>query len=290
MRKICIETDAYFPSNTLDGEIVAAGFRAMKAHGYEAADYEHLVVTTNPLFSLSDDDFERVMKEHRAAAEAAGVEIYQTHGPWRHPPKDATEEDRAERLEKMTKSLYATKLLGSRHMVIHPIMPFGTGAEPDHAAFHDLNFAFYSKLLEEAKKLDVVICLENMPFTAHSIASPSSVYQFIREFNDEHLRMCLDTGHGLIFGVQPADAVAEAGAVIEALHVHDNDGRSDQHRLPFFGHGGICDWDAFAEAVKEKLPESVPMSLEVSFSGKMPPEACECFQCGAAKLAGYLCR
>ena len=59
MRKICIETDAYFPSNTLDGEIVAAGFRAMKAHGYEAADYEHLVVTTNPLFSLSDDDFER---------------------------------------------------------------------------------------------------------------------------------------------------------------------------------------------------------------------------------------
>ena len=30
--------------------------------------------------------------------------------------------------------------------------------------------------------------------------------------------------------------------------------------------------------------------IDDSFSGKMPPEACECFQCGAAKLAGYLCR
>lgn len=91
MRKISIETDAYFPSNTLDSELVYAGFKAMKAHGYDAADYQHFVVTTDPLFSLSDDAFERTLAEHRQAAEEADVELYQVHGPWRHPPKDATE-------------------------------------------------------------------------------------------------------------------------------------------------------------------------------------------------------
>ena len=73
MRKISIETDAYFPSNTLDSELVCAGFKAMKAHGYDAADYQHLVVTTNPLFSLSDSEFERVLTDHRKAAEEAQV-------------------------------------------------------------------------------------------------------------------------------------------------------------------------------------------------------------------------
>ena len=38
MRKISIETDAYFPSNTLDSELVCAGFKAMKARGYDAAE------------------------------------------------------------------------------------------------------------------------------------------------------------------------------------------------------------------------------------------------------------
>lgn len=286
MRKISIETDAYFPSNTLDSELVCAGFKAMKAHGYDAADYQHLVVTTNPLFSLSDSKFERVLIDHRKAAEEAQVEIYQVHGPWRHPPKDATEEDRAERLEKMTKSLYAAHLLGSRRMVIHPIMPFGTGTEPDHAAFHDMNFEFYSKLLAEAKKLDVIICLENMPFTAHSIASPSSVFQFVKEFDDDHMRMCLDTGHALIFGVQPADAVREAKNWIETLHIHDNDGRGDQHRMPYYG---VCDWAAFAAAVKEFLPESVPMSMETKAPPKMPDALREYFGAGIAKLARSLC-
>lgn len=186
----------------------------------------------------------------------------------------------------MTKSLYGAHLLGSRRMVIHPVMPFGTGTEPDSAAFHDINFEFYSKLLEEAKKYDVIICLENMPFTAHSIATPSSVFRFVKEFNDDHMRGCLDTGHALVFGIQPADAVKEAKDFIETLHVHDNDGRGDQHRMPYYG---VCDWKAFAEAVKTFLPESVPMSMETKAPPKMPEELREYFGTGVAKLARSLC-
>lgn len=286
MRKTSVEASAYYSPETLDIEEITAGFRTMKEHGFDAADYQHFVNTETPIFKLSEDAFERTLAEHAEAAEKAGIEIYQTHGPWRYPPKDATEENRTERFEKMARSIRGTHLLHARRFVIHPIMPFGPDAEPDSAEFHRLNFEFFSKLLEVAHREDVVICLENMPFDKHSIARPHEILRFVKEFDDPYMRVCLDTGHSLILGTEPADAVREAGAYIEALHVHDNDGAHDQHRLPYYG---VCNWSAFAEAVRECIPESVPMSMETKASHKFPPELYDHFARGVAKIARSFC-
>ena len=280
MRKIGIETSAYFQ---LSG--AWEGFEKMKRHGFACADYQNLVNTENALFSASEGEFERTLTEHRKAAEQAGVEIYQVHGPWRYPPRDAAENERAERFEKMKKTLWGTSLLHSRHFVIHPVMPFGPDEEPDSALFYKINHDFFSALLDEALKYDVVICLENMPFSAHSIARPAEILQFIRSFDDSHMAMCLDTGHSAVLGVPPAEALREGADLIKTLHVHDNDGRSDFHRAPY---DGVIDWAAFSEALS-LLPAEVPLSLETQAPAKMPSELHDYFQIGLAKIGETLC-
>jgi len=77
--------------------------------------------------------------------------------------------------------------------------------------------------------------------------------------------LCYDAGHG---NVGRADGLAHlerrAGRLL-ALHLHDNNGFGDQHRLPF---SCTVDWEAFAKAMA-KAPGKVSINLEVT---QKPPE------------------
>ena len=120
MRKTGIQSGAYAAEER---------YEKMRADGFEAVDYQELCDTETPLFTSGIAEFERILKNERRLAEAAGVGISQTHGPWRWPVHDSTPEERAERMEKMKLSLCGTALLGCRYMAIHPIMPFGHSME-----------------------------------------------------------------------------------------------------------------------------------------------------------------
>ncbi len=279
MRKTGTESAAYFG---LGGE--KDGFKKMKSHGFDCVDYQGFVNTETELFTASDSAFESRLKEIYKGAEAEGIEIYQTHGPWRYPPRDATPEDRAERMEKMKKSIWGTSLLHSKYMVIHPIMPFGPNAEPDSKAFREMNYIFYSELLVTAKQYGVTLCLENMPFPAHSIARPKEILDFVKELNSEYMAVCLDTGHSNMLGISPADALRELGNSIKTLHVHDNDGRGDQHAAPFYGS---IDWEDFRSVLKN-IDESVVLSIEAKASGNLPAEIYDAYQLAMSKTANYL--
>lgn len=61
----------------------------------------------------------------------------------------------------------------------------------------------------------------------------------------------LDTGHAHVNGWDLAEVVRALGPTLIAFHLHDNDGKGDQH-LPI-GQGNT-DWDAFFAAVKEYVP------------------------------------
>jgi sugar phosphate isomerase/epimerase len=173
-------------------------------------------------------------------------------------PKDSTEEDRAERFEKMSKSLFATSVLGCKYMAIHPIMPYGCGANPEPERFMELNLEFFTKLTAEAKKYGVIICFENMPFPALTLSSASQIAEFVKMINSENFKMCLDTGHCAVMKESPADAVRKFGDIIKIFHVHDNDGARDLHQYPF---DGVIDWSDFSEALKV-LNEDVVLNLE----------------------------
>lgn len=225
-------------------------YQKMKEHGFTCADYGMSNTEVAP-YTLDDAEFDAYLTEERRLAEDAGIVISQVHGPWRWPPQDATEEDRAERMEKMKRSIRGTAVLGCKNWIVHPIMPYGINelGTDDAQKTWDLNVVFMRELLACAKEHDIIICFENMPMPNFSLGSVEAIMRFVNEMNDDHFRVCLDTGHVNVFPGQTLyDAVHMIGDKLQALHVHDNSGKSDEHRLPWLG---TADWEGFGRALRE---------------------------------------
>lgn len=219
-------------------------------HGFSAVDF-NMSDTETELYTLPIDKAAQIMLEEKSEAASAGILISQVHGPWRWPPQDTTVENRRERMEKMKRSLYLTHVLGCRYWVVHPIMPYGVCDVGTSKAreTEKQNLEYMSELLESAKEEDITICLENMPMLRFSIGTPAQIYDVVRKMNDDHFKVCLDTGHVAVFpGLSPAEAVREIGGDIKVLHVHDNKGDRDAHLWP---GKGIIDWPDFVSALKE---------------------------------------
>ncbi len=221
----------------------------IKALGYDCVDFQCFCHTENMFFDGSVRDMNKLLRKVRVAAGNAGIGISQTHGPWRWPPRDGTQEERDERFEKMVRSLEGTAEVGCADMVIHPIMPFGDNQNPDPDRFMELNREFFGRLIAEAEQYGVVIDFENMPMPVLPLASPAQILDFVKEFNSPFFRVCLDTGHCAVLKCDPGEAVRQTGRdYLRVLHVHDNNGVGDFHWLP---ETGVIDWDNFSRALRD---------------------------------------
>ena len=248
-------------------------YKKMKEHGWDCCDFQGFVNTDTELFEVSEEEFEVRLKAEKALADEAGISFYQVHGPWRWPCQDATEEDRQERFEKFSKAIRGAAILGSKHIVIHPIMPFGRkDTDPEYS--FDLNVEFFKKLMPVAKKYGVTVDYENMPMLRHSIALPVALLRVIEAVDNENFRFCLDTGHCAVFNYSPADALRLMKRYVTTLHIHDNDGTKDQHRCP---GNGVIDWEDFKKALHEINFEGV-VSFENSFKIDPKPETPEAYE------------
>lgn len=280
MRKIGMFTDGVFKQHDFE-----RGFELMKRCGFDCADYNGLDDPDSEFAKLTLTAMEKKMREVKAAADNAGIEIYQMHGPWTWPIPNGTAEERRIWTEYAKKCVTASAELGSPRYVVHPMMPFGPAGEENREVYLNENRIFLSELCTAAKKVGSVICLENMPFVKQSLYTPRHMMDFIAGLSFDNLKVCLDTGHALYVGIQPADAVRELGDVIGALHVHDNFGNGDHHLVPFTGK---TDWTEFSAAVRECIPESVPMMLETWPSDRIPDAVRQHFLCGYAGTARFL--
>lgn len=265
------------------------GLKRMKKHGYDAMDYNTLCNTDIYLYHCSDEEFVKELKKIRKTINDEGIEIYQTHGPWRWPVQDSTEEDRAERFEKMAKAIKATGILGAKYFVIHPIMPFGIYSNPEPEKYWEINREFFTRLTKVGEENGVIVCLENMPMPALTTSTPSQTLKMVKEINSPWIKVCLDTGHCSVLGLSPADAVREIGKeYLATLHVHDNSGEYDRdyHWIPYTG---VIDWKDFASALKEIGFDGV-LSLETDIVHNLhlPEELKEYFEIGLAKMAKHL--
>jgi len=82
-----------------------------------------------------------------------------------------------------------------------------------------------------AENNDVTIALENISINSYQ----AYVFEHV---NSPNLGFCYDSGHKNCF--EPgADILSLFGEKIVAVHLHDNDGSEDQHRIPF---EGSIDW------------------------------------------------
>ena len=250
----------------------AEGSKKAKDHGYDCFDISSFVNTETEFFKLPEAEFKATILKNRALIEEGGIVVWQAHSPWRHPARDSTPEERAERLDSFLKAVRGASYYGATHFVLHAIMPFGTNS-PDHPELmKDINAEFMGRLAEEAKEYGVKhIDIENLPFPALPINHTYQCLDFAKRMNKETnsdiFKVCLDTGHSNFCGEKPADAVRMLGKeYLGALHVHDNNGKADQHLAP--GNGNI-DWVDFSNALSEIGFEGC-VSFETSIPGDIP--------------------
>ena len=243
-------------------------YKVMAELGFKTADYS-LARTDHEIYAMPEDQMKVTLLKEKELAEANGVKIFQTHGPWRWPVKDSTEENRAERMEKMKKSIDMTVILGAKNWVIHPIMPFGDndiGTEKESKTW-EMNKVFMTEILQYAKEKGVTICFENMPMRNLGIGAPDEILRFVKEMNDENFKICLDIGHAAIYykTISVGDVIRKMGKEIRCLHVHDNCGWVDDHNMPL---DGIVDWQDTIAAFKEVGYEGA-FSLETTPSSRL---------------------
>ncbi|MBQ6980130.1 MAG: sugar phosphate isomerase/epimerase [Clostridia bacterium] len=246
-------------------------YNKLKEFGFSATDFG-MMDTDSVIYTANRRESDALLIRERELANKASMEIFQVHGPWRYPPQDFTKEDRAERIEKMKFSIYAASVLGAKNWVIHPLMPFGID---DIETFHEketreINAEFLTDLLRTAKKYSIIICLENMPFRNFSLSSPEKVLDIVNAVNDDNLRICLDTGHVNVLGLDLAEEVYRIKDKLQVLHVHDNFG-NDSHFLPYIGN---INWIKFGKALKDVGFNGV-FSLETSPPKLLPDELFE---------------
>lgn len=262
-------------------------YKRLRSFGFDCYDFKMADTTSLP-YTLSDRDFIEYLKNEKRLADEAGITIWQVHGPWRYPTQDSTPEDRAERLEKMARSIEGAAILGAKYWVVHPIMPHGTQDVPlgRAAQTHDRNLEFMSRLLPTAKREGITICLENMPMKEFSLASPTAIADFVDEMGDELFAMCLDTGHTNVCRdwLTPAETIRRYSDKVKVMHVHDNRRQGDDHLPPYFG---TIDWTDFTRALTEvNFPGAI--SLECTVPQALGGELLESTYSLYAKIAKSL--
>ncbi len=91
----------------------------------------------------------------------------------------------------------------------------------------ELGFLRIERLLERAERKGVDIALENL-------RQPSYLDHVFQRLRSDRLKFCYDSGHANCWA-KGMDLLPMYGDKLVALHLHDNDGTDDQHRLPFDG-------------------------------------------------------
>lgn len=253
-------------------------------HGYDCIDYQGFVDIESDFFNLPTEEFEKELIRQKELIHKHGLSVSQAHAPWRWP-KDNDPEECIRWLAAMKKAISGAHTLECPRFVVHPLMPYMDTAEGKDEVWA-MNEVFIAELADYASRYGITVCVENLPFPLYPLTTVEQVCELVDKLNRENLKVCLDTGHAAIFfGKNVGDAVRYIENRLEAIHVHDNMGKEDEHLIP---GDGIIDWDGFCAALKEMGFGGV-ISLETSAKhAKHPKEEWDIREKNLLKLAKEL--
>jgi len=96
------------------------------------------------------------------------------------------------------------------------------------------------------KGYGIRICLENLNAIVNNI---DDLLWLVNRLEEKHFGICLDTGHLNLNDGDQVNFIRRAGGRLHALHIADNEGKTDQHMMPF-GTGGV-NFAAVVSALRE---------------------------------------
>jgi sugar phosphate isomerase/epimerase len=161
-------------------------------------------------------------------------------------------------IEETVAALETASVLRIKKVVLHPPYTLGLGKFVPKK-IREYGLSSLNAILEKAKGLNIMVCLENMFATAGSLTTPREFRTVLEEFPD--LSMTLDIGHAFVAGGMNnvLEFVNGVGNRIVHVHANDNLGREDNH-LPV--GAGLIDFHEVLRELKS-LGYNDTMTVEV---------------------------
>lgn len=225
--------------------------RLISAAGFTAVDYS-LMAMVRPEYVYNGPDYLSIAEENGKILRKYNVPVVQTHTPFEF--KDF---DEPFFMEATIRSLEASAALGAEVAVVHPLHHMVYAGHEEE--IFQLNMEFYRSLIPICKSCGIKIGIENMfqsdakrGFIVHDTCSTVEEFcRYIDTLDSEYMVACLDVGH-VSLPMQTMDASDMIRILgherLHALHIHDNDFRSDRHVAPFSGN---LDWYGITKALGE---------------------------------------
>lgn len=109
-----------------------------------------------------------------------------------------------------------------------------------------------NSLIKYAKSKNVILAIEN------TYNNNDFIDDLFKIYNDNNLKFCYDSGHDFVFNKKPYEILKNNLDNLICLHLHDNNGNSDEHL--FVGEGKI-DWQIIKGLLKKR--KNIPLCLEI---------------------------
>lgn len=237
--------------NVIDDNHPKEGFGLLKEAGFSCGDFSlngYLLNSSlyqsevNTFFDKSVRELEQFFEPHKQGARAAGIRINQMHMPYpNYVPKGSKELNDYLRDEVAPKSMSVCAFFGCPYIVIHGFkLAYFLGSEEEEWRRTE---TFLDSLAPMAKEMGITMCIENLydSLSGHLVEGPccdaKKAAERIDRMNDRYhaqvLGFCFDTGHANLIGIDFEDFITTLDYRLKVLHIHDNDGISDLHQVPF---------------------------------------------------------
>lgn len=233
--------------------------------GFGGVDFNYTDYTSSP--ELRTCRFEQWTESLGAAAETNEILVFQAHAPCLAPWHSAEERQFLHGLTRHC--LDASARLGVQWVVFHALTEPDFLGSTSQSCLLDANVDYFRSILDLAPD-GPGIAVENG--SGELTKTADRLLELVERVGDERFGVCWDTGHAHLDGVDQETEVAALGRHLKCLHVQDNDGKSDQHLLPFAVRGGI-QWQGVIRGLQRAAYQG-PFNYEVhnAFHDR-PPES-----------------
>ncbi len=275
--KIAVNTDFY----TNDRDIP----QILRAIGEAGFTHLHWCHHWGDDYFYAADELDSIKKSMRSAK----VELLDVHGSdcvngmcWYSPD----EESRKRGVELVRNRLeMMDRLEASGALMMH--VPFQRVAAVGNEAVSRNHFAIrqadalrrsLDELMPELERFQRVAAIENMWGDTWGILE-----MLFAAYPADRVGLCYDSGHANAVVAPGNDALDRSKERLQALHLHDNDGRSDQHQPPYYG---TVDWARLAGIIGTS---GYPREISFEMSMKATPFAAAPGTVpDAARISAYL--
>ena len=207
--------------------------------------------------------------------------LWSLHAPYR-PERDIPLLDDDQRQRAVQHTIRAFDLahdLGISLMVMHCSQtPIGSGERLNRCKQAHRSL---STLVSEARRRQVRLAVEFLPPEWLGAGLEES-FRLVEDLDPEWIGFCLDTNHANLTG-DLAEMVHALGPRLWSLHISDNDGRKQQHWMPF---QGVIDWPDFMQSLA-RIQYTGPLVYELDPFAEGPAFALNAIKKNFDLLMGF---